>query len=76
MLACHDGEKVTLLAGMSRDVVERGIKAGDLIKEIAPIVGGKGGGRPDMAQGGGSNVDAVPDAIEHARAWLTERLAP
>jgi len=74
LLACHDGEKVTLLAGMSRDVVERGIKAGDLIKEIAPLVGGKGGGRPDMAQGGGGNPSGLSAAIEIAITWINERL--
>jgi alanyl-tRNA synthetase len=66
--------KVTLLAGMSRDAVERGLKAGDLIREVAPLVGGKGGGRPDMAQGGGTDPTALPAALERARQWLVERL--
>ncbi len=74
LLACHDGEKVTLLAGMSKDLIAKGTKAGDLIREIAPIVGGKGGGRPDMAQGGGSKPEAIGAAIEGATAWLVERI--
>ncbi|MCH7527691.1 MAG: hypothetical protein IID39_09665, partial [Planctomycetes bacterium] len=73
-LACHDGQKVTLLAGMSRDVVARGIKAGDLIKAVAPAVGGRGGGRPDMAQGGGNDPTGIGSALEQGRAWLVERL--
>ncbi len=75
LLACADDSKVTLLAGMSKVVVVRGVKAGDLIKEIAPLVGGKGGGRPDMAQGGGNDPGAVPEAIARARSWLEEQLA-
>ena len=66
--------KVTLGAGMSKDVVQRGVKAGDLIKEIAPLVGGRGGGRPDMAQGGGDDPGGVPKAIERAKGWMGERL--
>ncbi|MEE9295115.1 MAG: alanine--tRNA ligase [Phycisphaerae bacterium] len=75
LLICRDDNKVTLLAGMSRDVVKRGVKAGDLIKEIAPLVGGKGGGRPDMAQGGGGNPGAIPAALDQARSWLTQSLS-
>ena len=74
LLACHDEGKVTLLAGMSRDVVGKGVKAGDLIKEVAPLVGGRGGGRPDMAQGGGSDPTAVSSALDRARDWLQEKL--
>ncbi len=75
LLACSDGHKVTLIAGMSRDVVKRGVKAGDLIREIAPAVGGKGGGRPDLAQGGGGDPAGIATALEQAAAWLTAKLA-
>jgi alanyl-tRNA synthetase len=74
LLAMVDGEKVTLIAGMSKDVVKRGVKAGDLIKEIVPLVGGRGGGRPDMAQGGGNDPAKLSDAIQNAAAWLRARL--
>ncbi|MGB0716447.1 MAG: alanine--tRNA ligase, partial [Phycisphaerae bacterium] len=74
LLAGTDGEKVMLLAGMSRDLVERGVKAGDLIKEIAPLVGGKGGGRPDMAQGGGTDPGGIPAAVKEAHAWIAKKL--
>jgi alanyl-tRNA synthetase len=74
LLACADGGKVTLLAGMSKAVVARGIKAGDLIREIAPLVGGKGGGRPDMAQGGGNDPAKIGDAVRAAGRWIRARL--
>ena len=75
LLATVADGKVTLLAGMSRSAVTKGLKAGDLIKEVAPLVGGKGGGRPDMAQGGGNNADGLPGALDRARRWLTDKLS-
>ncbi|MDO8631894.1 MAG: DHHA1 domain-containing protein, partial [Phycisphaerales bacterium] len=75
LLATVSDNKVTLIAGMSKSVVERGIKAGDLIKEICPLVGGKGGGRPDMAQGGGSNPGGLESALQRGREWMAGRLA-
>lgn len=74
LLAGSDGEKVTLLAGMSKDLVGRGIKAGDLIKEVAPLVGGRGGGRPDMAQGGGTDPSGIPAAVARAGEWIMSKL--
>jgi alanyl-tRNA synthetase len=74
LLACRDDNKVTLVAGMSRDAVKKGLKAGDLIREAAPLVGGKGGGRPDLAQGGGGDPSGIPAALERAKSWLEERL--
>ena len=74
LLAIVDDNKVTLMAGMSKAVVEKGIKAGDLIKEIAPLVGGKGGGRPDMAQGGGPDAAGLPQALTKANEWLASKL--
>ncbi len=74
LLAAVDDGKVTLVAGMSRDLVERGLKAGDLIKEICPLVGGKGGGRPDMAQGGGNDPNGLSKALEKAAEWIAAKL--
>ncbi len=74
LLVCRDGQKVTLVAGMSRDLVGRGVRAGDLIKVTAPVVGGKGGGRPDLAQGGGGDPSKIADALEHARSWIVGKL--
>ncbi|MHB8159993.1 MAG: alanine--tRNA ligase [Thermoleophilia bacterium] len=67
--------RVTLLANFSDAVVEKGAKAGDLIKEMAPLVGGKGGGRPTMARGGGNDTGKVGDTLAAARAWLLQKLA-
>ena len=74
-LALAADGRVTLLANFSDAVVEKGAKAGDLIKEIAPLVGGKGGGRPTMARGGGNDTDKVGDALAAARAWIVRKLA-
>ena len=60
------GDKVMLLAGVTDDLVGRGVKAGDVIKEIAPIVGGGGGGRPQMAQAGGKNPAKLGEALSKA----------
>ena len=74
LLAFVDDNKVTLMAGMSKTVVDKGVKAGDLIKEIAPLVGGKGGGRPDMAQGGGPDAAGLIQAFVAAHQWLDRKL--
>ena len=62
LASVHDG-KVTLLAVCGKDAVTKGVKAGDIIKAIAPICGGKGGGKPDSAMGGGTEVSKVDDAL-------------
>ena len=62
VLAAVEDDKVSLVAGVTKDLTDR-VKAGDLIKNLAAQVGGKGGGRPDMAQGGGTDVAALPAAI-------------
>src|SRR5207253_10901615 len=62
-----DEGKVGLLAAVSDDVIKKGIKAGDLIKQIAPIVGGGGGGRPNMAQAGGNDPTKLGEALTQAR---------
>ena len=65
--------KVGLIAGVTKDLVGK-VKAGDLVKMVAEQVGGKGGGRPDMAQAGGTDVEALPEALKSVRTWLEERL--
>ncbi len=74
VLASVEADKAALVANFSDQVVEKGARAGDLIKEIAPTVGGKGGGRPNMARGGGNRPDKVDEALAQAREWLTTRL--
>ena len=66
--------KATLLAGVTEDLVKRGIKAGDLVKAIAPIVDGGGGGRPDIAQAGGKSPEKIDDALAKARELIKEKL--
>jgi alanyl-tRNA synthetase len=73
LLACVDGGKVALVAGVTQNTTGK-VKAGDLMKEIAPLVGGKGGGRPDMAQGGGADVAGLDKALAQAREWLAGKL--
>jgi alanyl-tRNA synthetase len=74
LLATVSDDKVTLIAGMSKGAVENGLKAGDLIKEVAPLVGGRGGGRPDMAQGGGGDPSGLPTTLDRAGMWIREKL--
>ncbi len=69
-----DGDKVGLLAAVSDDVVKKGIKAGELIKQIAPIVGGGGGGRPNMAQAGGKEPAKLGEALAQARSLIEKQL--
>ncbi|MAO60805.1 MAG: alanine--tRNA ligase [Alcanivorax sp.] len=73
LLAAADGDKVALVAGVTQDLTDR-VKAGDLMKHVAEQVGGKGGGRPDMAQGGGSDAAALPAALDGVQTWVAERL--
>jgi len=73
VLAASEGEKVSLIAGVTQDLIAR-VKAGDLVNFVASQVGGKGGGRPDMAQAGGTNAAALPKALESVRGWVEERL--
>jgi alanyl-tRNA synthetase len=73
-IATEDG-KVMLLAGVTDDLIKKGLKAGDIVKEIAPIVGGGGGGRPNMAQAGGKDASRLDEALERARVLIREKLA-
>jgi alanyl-tRNA synthetase len=68
-------QRCTLIARISADLIGKGIKASDLIKEIAPLVGGKGGGKSDAAQGGGPDLSQISQAIEHARTWLKQKVS-
>lgn len=74
VLAAVNGDKVSLIAGVTKDLTGR-VKAGDLIKNVASHVGGKGGGRPDMAQAGGNLPAKVPEALASAENWLIESLS-
>ena len=70
-----EDNNVTLIAGVTDDLVAKGIKAGDIVKQIAPIVDGGGGGRPQMAQAGGKTPAKIPDALEKAKEFIKSHLA-
>ncbi|RKQ41572.1 alanine--tRNA ligase [Enterobacter sp. R1(2018)] len=73
VLATVSEGKVSLIAGVSKDVTDR-VKAGELVGMVAQQVGGKGGGRPDMAQAGGTDAAALPGALAGVEAWVTAKL--
>ncbi|RFF26303.1 MULTISPECIES: alanine--tRNA ligase [unclassified Wenzhouxiangella] len=73
VLGTPAGNGVRLVAGVTKDLTDR-IKAGELVNHVAGQVGGKGGGRPDFAQAGGSDVSALPSALESVADWLRDRL--
>ncbi|CUU25020.1 alanyl-tRNA synthetase [Duffyella gerundensis] len=73
VLATVADNKVALIAGVTKDLTDR-VKAGELIGAVAQQVGGKGGGRPDMAQAGGSDVQALPAALAGVESWVSAKL--
>ncbi len=73
VLAVVEGDKVSLTAGVSKDVMGR-VKAGDLVNFVATKVGGKGGGRPDLAQAGGNDPSGLAVALEQVSGWVKEQL--
>ena len=73
VLATADGSKVSLIAGVTSDLTSK-LKAGELVNHVAQQVGGKGGGRADMAQAGGTQPDKLPEALESVRGWVEQRL--
>ncbi len=74
LAASMGDKKVVLVAGLSKDLLSRGASAGQWVKETAPLVGGGGGGRPDMAQAGGKDPAQIPAALEKAREVIAEML--
>ena len=73
VLSTVNNGKISLVAGVSKAETSQ-IKAGDLLNHVAQQVDGKGGGRPDMAQGGGSNPDALDDALDSVIDWVKKTL--
>ena len=73
LIANIANDKVGLIAGVTKDLTGK-VKAGELVNMVAQQVGGKGGGRPDMAQAGGTDVAALPEALQSVQGWLEERL--
>jgi alanyl-tRNA synthetase len=72
VLAAVDGGKVSLIAGVTADLTAR-LKAGELVNFVAGQVGGKGGGRPDMAQAGGTDPSGLPRALAAVPDWIAQR---
>ena len=73
VLAATDGDKVQIAAGVTADSVGK-VKAGELVNFVAQQIGGKGGGKADMAMAGGTDASKLPDALKSVRAWVTERV--
>ena len=71
LLATRDAEKVALVVRVTRDLSDR-FPAGEFVKRLAPIVGGGGGGRPDMAQAGGKNPDGLPELLDAMDSVIRE----
>ena len=67
-----EGDKETVIAGVTADLTGR-FKAGEIVQNVSAQLGGKGGGRPDMAQGGGTDIAALPAALGSVSAWINER---
>ncbi|MBN2132596.1 MAG: alanine--tRNA ligase, partial [Sedimentisphaerales bacterium] len=74
-LGFEDDGKVVLLTGVTDDLIKKGLKAGDVVKQIAPIVDGGGGGRPQMAQAGGKNPAKIDEALREAAELIKSKLA-
>ena len=73
VLAAVEGNKVTLIAGVTADLTSK-LKAGELVNHVAQQVGGKGGGRADMAQAGGTDATKLPEALASVRAWVEAKV--
>ena len=73
VLGAVEGDKVTLIAGVTADLTGK-VKAGELVNFVALQVGGKGGGRPDMAQAGGTQPGKLPEALDSVISWVKERM--
>jgi alanyl-tRNA synthetase len=76
MLATATEGKVTFIAAVSDDLIAKGLKAGDWVKETAKVAGGGGGGRPNMAQAGGKDPAKIGDALAVAKAYAAKVIGP
>ena len=73
LLSAVNGDKITLIAGVTKDITDK-VKAGALVSHVATQVGGKGGGRPDMAQGGGNQPENLENALNSVNDWVNSQL--
>ena len=70
VLACESDGKVNLIVTATDCAVKKGVNAGNIIKNLAPIVGGGGGGRPNMAQAGGKDPSGIPELLNRAKEFI------
>jgi alanyl-tRNA synthetase len=70
LLASEADGKVLLLAAVTKDLIQKGVKAGDCVRDAAKAVGGGGGGRPDLAEAGGKDPSKIPDALRVATEYF------
>jgi alanyl-tRNA synthetase len=68
------GDKPAIIAAVSDDLVKRGFNAGDLVKKVAAVVGGSGGGRPNLAQAGGKDASKLSEAMDQVLPWVKSKL--
>jgi alanyl-tRNA synthetase len=73
VLAAVEGSKVQLAAGVTNDLIAK-LKAGELVNHVATQVGGKGGGKPDMAMAGGTDAENLPTALKSVQSWVAQRV--
>ena len=74
VIAAVNGEKITFQCVCGKDAVAKGIRAGDIIKHITAIAGGKGGGKPDSAMGGGNDLSKLQEALSAVEGFVSERI--
>ena len=74
VLASVDNGKVSFVSMVTKDMVTKGIHAGNIVKEVAKVTGGGGGGRPDMAQAGGKNISKIEEALNLVPTLIKEQL--
>lgn len=73
LLASVDGDKIVLISGVTKSICKK-FPAGELMREVAEVVGGKGGGRPDMAQGGGADLHKLDEALSRVQVWVESKV--
>ena len=74
LLAGVQDGKAALIAAITKDLNDKGLKAGDLVRDVAQAIGGSGGGRPDLAQAGGKDLDKLDDALDNVKIWVEKAL--
>ena len=74
VIASVSGEKITLQCVCGKDAVAKGVRAGDIIKTIAPVISGRGGGKPDSAMGGGSDLEKLDEALSAVEQFVSGKI--